>query len=128
MRAVDTNVLVRIIAQDDANQLRAAERFISSGAWVSHLVLAETVWVLAAIYGRKPAEVAAAVETLLGHETLTIEDPDVVGAALAQFRARPTLKFSDCLILEIARKAGHVPIGTFDKDLAKLSGVERVQA
>lgn len=128
MRAADTNVLVRIVTHDNESQLRAAERFISAGAWVSHLVLAETVWVLAAIYGRKPAEVAATVETLLGHETLTIEDPDVVMAALAQFRARPALKFSDCLVLEIARKAGHTPLGTFDKDFAKVQGVERVQA
>lgn len=126
MRAADTNVLVRVIAQDSSAQSRAAELFIAAGAWVSHLVLAETVWVLGAIYGRKPAEIAATIETLLGHETLTIEAPDVVAAALARFRASPALKFSDCLILEIARKAGHVPLGTFDRSFAKLPDVERL--
>ena len=46
MRAVDTNVLVRLLARDDAKQATAAEAFVNPGAWVSHLVLVETVWVL----------------------------------------------------------------------------------
>ena len=44
----------------------------------------------------------------------------VVAAALVHYRNRPSLGFSDCLVLEIARKAGHVPMGTFDRTLAKL--------
>ena len=47
---------------------------------------------------------------------------DVVEAALQHFRAWPKLGFSDCLILEVARKAGHLPLGTFDRDLGKLEG------
>ena len=43
MLAVDTNVLVRLIVRDDADQVRSAERFVGKGAWVSHLVLAETL-------------------------------------------------------------------------------------
>lgn len=42
MRAVDTNVLVRLITRDDKKQVESAEEFVSKGAWVSHLVLAET--------------------------------------------------------------------------------------
>ena len=45
MRAVDTNVLVRLLARDDPKQVKVAENFVSAGAWVSHVVLAETVWV-----------------------------------------------------------------------------------
>jgi predicted nucleic-acid-binding protein len=126
MRAVDTNVLVRIIAHDNPDQLRAAEDFIASGAWVSHLVLAEAVWVLGSIYGRTPKEISAVVERLLGHETLILEDPDVVGAALMQYRARPALKFSDCLILAIATRSGNIPLGTFDRDFAKLPDTVRL--
>jgi predicted nucleic-acid-binding protein len=126
MRAVDTNVLVRIVARDDADQLRAAEDFIVSGAWISHLVLAEAVWVLTSLYGLTPREVALTVERLLGHETLTFEDPDIVAVALEQFRARPALKFSDCLIVAIAAGAGKAPVATFDKDLAKLPGAQRL--
>lgn len=63
---------------------------------------------------------------LLQHRDLTVQDADVVAAALEQFRTRPALGFSDCLILEVARKAGHLPLGTFDKDLGKLEGAEKL--
>jgi predicted nucleic acid-binding protein len=65
---------------------------------------------------------------LLNHRDLAIQDPDVVAAALENFRAKPALGFSDCLVLEIARRAGHLPLGTFDKALSKLDGTQRVQA
>jgi predicted nucleic-acid-binding protein len=126
MRAVDTNLLVRLLVRDDAVQVEAAESFVATGAWVSHLVLAETLWVLDAVYQRSAAQLATAVELLLDHQSLTLQDADVVEAALGHFRARPSLGFSDCLVLETARKAGHLPLGTFDKALAKLDGVQAV--
>jgi predicted nucleic-acid-binding protein len=126
MRAIDTNVLVRLLVRDDEQQVAAAEKFVAKGAWVSHLVLAETLWVLDAVYDRTPAHIALAVERLLAHAALTLQDADAVAAALEQFRARPALGFSDCLVLEIARKAGHLPLGTFDRQLAKLDGAQRV--
>jgi len=126
MRSVDTNLLLRLLVRDDAVQISAAETFVEKGAWVSHLVLAETLWVLDAVYERTAAQMAKAIEVLLNHDTLTLQDADVVALALEHFRARPTLGFSDCLVLERARKAGHLPLGTFDKNLSKLSGVQRV--
>ncbi len=126
MRAVDTNVLVRLVTRDDAKQVAAAERFVEKGAWVSHLVLAETTWVLSAAYDLDHAAIATAVEMLLSHKTLTIQDADVVSAALGHYQRRPKLGFSDCLVLEIARKAGHLPLGTFDRTLAKVDGTERL--
>ena len=126
MRAVDTNLLVRLVVRDDADQVNAAEAFVSKGAWVSHLVLAETLWVLDAVYNRSPAQIARAIDRLLNHRELTLQDADVVALALDHFRARPSLGFSDCLVLEIARKAGHLPLGTFDRNLAKLDGAHRL--
>lgn len=126
MRSVDTNVLVRLLTQDDARQAAAASAFVSAGAWVSHLVLAETTWVLSTVYGRAPRELAQAIERLLDHEHLVLQDHDVVRSALAVFRRRPSLTFSDCLIVEIAIKAGHTPVGTFDRDLAKIDNVDRL--
>lgn len=122
MRAVDTNVLVRLLVRDREDQARAAEGFVAKGAWISHLVLAETIWVLDAVYERSPEQVATAVDLLLSHETLTVQQSDVVAAALKTFRQRPALGFSDCLVLEIARQSGHLPVGTFDRPLAKLEG------
>ncbi len=126
MRALDTNLLVRLIVRDDASQVEAAETFVSGGAWVSHLVLAETIWVLDAVHGRSTPQLAAAIEMMLNHEHLSIQDSDVVARALEQFRAQPKVGFSDCLVLEIARKAGHLPLGTFDRQLSRLQDTQRV--
>ena len=126
MRAVDTNLLVRLLVRDDATQVTAAEAFVENGAWVSHLVLVETLWVLDAVYERSAAQIAKAIELLLNHNHLTLQDADVVASALESFQARPSLGFSDCMVLEIARKAGHLPLGTFDKGLAKLADVCRL--
>jgi len=126
MRAIDTNVLVRLITRDDEKQVSSAKAFVSKGAWVSHLVLAETTWVLSAAYSLEHVEIATAIEMLLHHAQLTIHDSEVVEAALGHYRQKPTLRFSDCLVLEIAKKAGHVPLGSFDKALSKLDGVERL--
>jgi predicted nucleic-acid-binding protein len=124
MHAVDTNVLVRLATRDDARQTGAAEAFVAGGAWVPHLVLAEAMWVLAAVYALDPEKIATAVEMFLHHRDLSVQDADVVAAALDQFRKRPALGFSDCLILEVARKAGHLPLGTFDRELGKLEGAQ----
>ena len=126
MRALDTNVLVRLATRDDAKQVAAAEDFVAPGAWVSCLVLAEAVWVLGAVYELGPAEIATAVQMLLNHKDLTIQDADAVAAALARYRKRPRLGFSDCLVLEAARKAGHLPLGTFDRELGKLEGAQKL--
>jgi len=126
VRAVDTNVLVRLVTRDDPRQVAAAETFVAKGAWVSHLVLAEATWVLSAVYDLDAPEIATAVEMLLSHSDLTLQDCDVVAAALRHFRRRPALGFSDCLVLEAARKAGNLPLGTFDRELGKLDGAQRL--
>jgi len=126
MRAVDTNVLVRLVVGDDVEQTAAAEEFVAQGAWVSHLVLAETIWVLKAAYDRSPAQLASALDGLLDNKLLTLQDAEVVAQALARFRSRPALGFSDCLVIETARKAGHLPLGTFDRNLAKIEGAQRL--
>lgn len=124
MHAVDTNVLVRLVVRDNKPQAELADKFISKGAWVSHLVLAELCWVLESVYDRTPQQLVAAISLLLNHEQLVIQDADTVEAALVHFKRKPSLGFSDCLILEIARNAGHTPIATFDKTLAKLPGAQ----
>jgi predicted nucleic-acid-binding protein len=126
MLAVDTNVLVRLLARNDADQVHAAEAFISKGAWVSHLVLAETLWVLDSVYDRSRTQIATAIQMLLNHRELSLQDADVVTAALDHYRRRSAVEFSDCLVVEIARKAGHLPVATFDRNFAKLDDVQRL--
>ena len=126
MRAVDTNVLVRLLTRDEPKQAAVADAFVQPGAWVSVLALAQATWVLSAVYDRDAADVARAVEMLLDHQCLTLQEPEAVAAALETFRRRPALGFSDCLLLELARKVGHLPLGTFDRDLRKLEGATRL--
>lgn len=126
MRSVDTNVLVRLLTRDDPKQVAAAERFTKSGAWVSHLVLMEATRVLDSVYAIAPLKIALGIEMLLDHAELAIQDADVVAAAVARLRKRPSIGFSDCLILEVARKAGHLPLGTFDRELGKVDGAQRL--
>ena len=126
MRAIDTNVLVCLLARDDPGQLASAEAFVQAGAWVSLLVLMETVWVLDSVYEIKPAPLADGVEMLLDHKQLVVQDADLVKMALEKYRKHPELGFSDCLILEVACAAGHVPLGTFDRRLAKLKGAQKL--
>ena len=127
MLAIDTNILVRLVVRDDSDQVEAAEQFIRKGAWISHLVLAETLWVLDSIYELSRAQIATAVDMLLNHQELTLQDAEVVASALIHFRSRSTVDISDCLVLEVARKAGHLPVGTFDRNFAKLTDVQRLR-
>jgi predicted nucleic-acid-binding protein len=109
MRAVDTNVLVRLVTRDDARQVAAAEAFVGRGAWVSHVVLVEAVWVLMSVYELEAPAVATAVDMLLNHRDLTVQDAEGLRRA-RQYRAKPAA--SNYLVLEVARKAGHLPLGT----------------
>jgi predicted nucleic-acid-binding protein len=126
MRAIDTNVLVRLAARDDPKQVAAAEAFVAQGAWISHLVLAEAVWVLSSVYNLRPQQIATAIDMLLNHQSLMLQDVDAVASALDRFRKYPALGFSDCLILEVARKAGYLPLGTFDRNLGSLDGTQQL--
>jgi predicted nucleic-acid-binding protein len=127
MRAIDTNVVVRILVRDEPDQAAVADKFVGGGAWVSLLVLMETAWVLRSVYERTPAQIARGIELLLDHESIVVQDADLAGRAVAEFRNHPSIGFSDCLIVEQARKTGHLPLGTFDRALARLRGVERLK-
>jgi predicted nucleic-acid-binding protein len=124
VRAIDTNVLVRLVARDDAAHAAKAEAFVAGGAWVSTVVLAETTWTLASVYGVKAPAIAVVVAGLLENANLALQDADAVTTALERFKRRPALGFSDCLVLEVARNAGHLPLGTFDRPLGKLDGAK----
>ena len=126
MRAIDTNVLVRLITRDDPAQVASAESFTENGAWVPLLALVEATWVLVSVYEIKSRDLANAIELLLNHRNLVIQDQEIVEAALALFRKKPKLGFSDCLMLEAARKIGHLPFGTFDRTLARIDGAQQL--
>ena len=122
MRGIDTNVLVRLIVRDDPGQVEKAEAFVAQGAWVSQLVLAETVWVLESVYGISRPRIGTVVDMLLEHDRLTLQDEDVIRGAHSAFERDRSVGFTDCLVVEAARKAGHLPVGTFDKAMSRIEG------
>jgi predicted nucleic-acid-binding protein len=126
VKAIDTNLLVRLLTRDDPPQVAAAERFIERGAWVSLVVLVESIWVMGRAYRRTPEQLLQIVDGLLHSDRLILQNGDVVMAALDLFRSKPALGFSDCLVIELARQNGHLPLGTFDKNLGKVPGAERI--
>jgi predicted nucleic-acid-binding protein len=126
MRAVDTNVVVRLIVRDDDRQTASAEHFIRGGVWLSVLALAEAIWVLGRVYHFSSQDVIEAVEMLLQERDLVLENAEAVAAGLELFRAKPSLGFSDCLIFHLARKAGHLPLGTFGRNLGNVEGAHKL--
>lgn len=126
MRSVDTNVLIRALTGDDAAQGPAAAAFIRAHApvWVSQVVLLETVWVLESVYDCGKPSLVEALKRIIDNRELSLEEPAVARAALALYQAKGKVTFEDCLILESARKAGHLPLATFDKALGKFEGVQ----
>jgi predicted nucleic-acid-binding protein len=66
--------------------------------------------------------IALAVEMLLNHAQLSLQDAEVIELALEGFRKRPAVSFTDHLMVGIARKNGHLPLGTFDRGLGGMEG------
>lgn len=128
MLALDTNVLVRYLAQDDARQSALATRLLeerlsaTQRGFVSLVTLLETVWVMESRYGAAAETVAAIVSDLLDTPTLEIQDAPAVRQAV-QLYGRGGVDLHDCLIVALAegRKARVV---TFDVQAAKKLGME----
>ena len=125
MKAVDTNVLVRYLVQDDPAQGRKAAAYIEDAAaageqiLIGNIVLCETVWVLDSAYGYPKDEIAAAIEKVLQSGTFQFETKDIVWTALEEYRALRA-DFADCVIGRVHRSLGCEPTATFDASLRKL--------
>jgi predicted nucleic-acid-binding protein len=84
MIAVDTNVVVRLLTQDDAKQTAAAESLFAAGPiWIAKTVLLEAGWVLRSLYGFEEGAIRDAFTKLLGLNNVHTEDKASIAAALA---------------------------------------------
>ena len=128
MLALDTNVLVRYLAQDDAKQSAAATRFIeqrlspAERGFVSVVALLETVWVMQRRYAADAALVADILSDLLDTSVLELQDAAAVRAALPRYRSGG-VDLHDCLIVSLAEIRG-ARVVTFDAKAAKRLGME----
>ena len=118
MRAVDTNIVVRVIVADDAVQLARAAAIIAAGVVVPLTVLLETEWVLRSNYRFARTRIADALTGIFDIETIVIADEPLVRWAIERYRAGAD--FADMLHLIAAR--GAEAFVTFDRDLAKDAG------
>ena len=122
MIGLDTNVLVRFFAQDDAKQSAKASALIeglthAEPGYLSHVVLVELVWVLQSCYAASREVVADALERVLRTQGLVVQEAEQIWQALRAFRQGGD--FADCLIERVAMAAGCSTVYTFDKAAAK---------
>lgn len=127
MIGLDTNVLVRLLTEDDPAQAAKArsfvERTLAGGGrlFVGALVLAELAWVLSSAYRYGKADVSLALEALLSTEGFEVEGRDAALEALDRYRAGKG-DFSDHLIGARNARAGCESTFTFDRGLSGAPG------
>lgn len=132
MIGLETNVLVRYLAQDEARQAALASRLVdrhltaAQPGFISLVVLAELCWVLKRLYGASFAELVETVEDMLGLPQFHLERREVVQSAVARAKAAKSGKigFVDTLISELARAEGCSHTVTFDKGAARSAGMK----
>ena len=131
MAALDTNILVRYIVQDDTAQLAAAKRLISRCVgegptlFVPVTVVLELDWVLRSSFEFGKNEVLLTLSSLFSAAELTFESERALEMALHLFR-KSSAEFADCLHIALAAQASEQPLWTFDKGAAKVSGAQLV--
>lgn len=128
MIALDTNVLLRFLTQDDAQQSARANETIAAltsdaPGFVPREVIVELVWVLERTYRYPRADVANAIEGLLTAAEIDPEAPDDVGRAVVAYRHHG-FGFADVMIAAGAKRAGARKLLTFDRKAARLPEAE----
>ena len=128
MWALDTNVLVRYYAQDDAKQSAAATRFIeqelsaSKRGFISLVVLLETVWVMQSRYAADDALVCELLTDMMDTAVLELQDAPAVRKALLRF-GEGGVDLHDSLIVSLA-ELRNLRVVSFDAKAAKRLGME----
>jgi predicted nucleic-acid-binding protein len=119
MRAVDTNILIRLMIADDEDQLVAAEKIVSLPFLILPTVIMETVWVLTSNYRLTRYETVDRLQRVLGMASATLVSAEAVFFALEQFEQGAD--FADMLHVALAADATGTSFATFDQGIAKRS-------
>jgi predicted nucleic-acid-binding protein len=117
MRAIDSNIVIRLCARDDKDQLDIALTTIESPFIILPTVILESVWVLQTIYKLDRVELASKLTELLGHENATSVSSDAVMWAIERFALGAD--FADMLHVALASEAEGSCFATFDRGIAK---------
>lgn len=130
MIGLDTNLIVRYLAQDDPVQSASATEIIEqrltedNPGFVSIVAMVETVWVLDRAYGLPAQKIAAAVERMLQTDVLIVENEQEVFSAMIALREGQG-SFSDAVISGLGIRAGCSFTLTFDRKALRLAGYRR---
>jgi predicted nucleic-acid-binding protein len=133
MAALDTNILVRFLVEDDTAQLAAAKKLIAKclrageTLYIPVTVSLELEWVLRANFGFGKVAVVQTLSNLLSSTELSFESEGALEVALALY-SQGTADYSDCLHVALASEAGEQPLWTFDKAASKVEGARLVAA
>ena len=127
MIGLDTNILVRYLAQDDPVESLLADKLIDSlsseePGFISTAVAVELVRVMQRFYSRTKQQTIAFLEGFLRSEELVIENANVVWQAVHAY-SRASADFADCLIERSAHDAHCTHTVTFDRKAAKTAGM-----
>jgi predicted nucleic-acid-binding protein len=126
---LDTNVLVRYLAQDDAAQSATATRLIERSltvdepGYITGIILCEVVWVLADSYRADRNRIRTVIEGLLTSRQLVVEKAELAWKALRAWESS-SADFSDALVGQLVVAAGGLKTVSFDRAAAKLPGFE----
>lgn len=120
MRAIDTNIVVRLLARDDDNQLEIAENLIGSPFLVLPTVILEAVWVLQTTYRLSRGELVLKLNDFLGNTNAILVSADALKQAVQSYGSGGD--FGDMLHLALAAEANAESFATFDQQLAKAGG------
>ena len=132
MIGLDTNVIVRYIAQDEPKQAALATRLVERSlspenpGFVTTVTLCELAWVLAECFGADRERIREVIEGLLASRQIMVEVPEIVWKALRAWQGS-SADFADALIGQIVAVRGGDKTVTFDRAVAKLPGFELLQ-
>ncbi|MDB6001372.1 MAG: PilT protein-like protein [Rhizobacter sp.] len=132
MAALDTNVLVRLLVEDDTAQLAAAKKLVrgcvnaGETLFIPVTVALELEWVLRSNFGFDKATIVQTLSHLLSSVDLSFEAEGAVEVALALY-SQGAADYSDCLHAALASAAGEQPLWTFDKAASKVTGARLVK-
>jgi len=124
LKALDTNVLIRFLVNDDPRQAKAVYRIFKQSEsnaevfFVPALVLLETVWVLESVYESTRQEIIETIDELLLMPILKFEAQSAVRNFINSARENNT-DLADLLIAHHAKYSGCASVMTFDKRAAK---------
>ena len=132
MTALDTNVILRYLVGDDAEQAEAARALLDgltpgNPGFICREVVLEVAWVLERSYGFTRSRIAESLMDLTASDSLVVENSDDVAAAAHRYRQGGP-GFSDRMVLSAAERVGAVPLRTFDRRLARMDGAVLVES